>query len=180
MLERLRDFFRTKKIESPLRRQKYLERFFSAPFHQWINENKYYRRAFQVLIESFPSSVLDHFDQDRPIIFVQASGKYSCALSASLKYHIIVVFPDLCQMLKSGAPTRGMAILAHELGHLFYNHSPQRISPLKAQMEADKFAFDLGFGHELQDILLDYPQSHDCQMRIEYLTLLLQQQTGLS
>ena len=74
------------------------------------------------------------------------------------------------QILRSPSIYHGIAILAHELGHIYYQHTEQKIDTLKAQIEADDFAFELGLGEELQEILLDHVHSVDCRVRISKLT----------
>ena len=72
-------------------------------------------------------------------------------------------------MLKSASPRRGVAILMHELGHIYLKHDKSRHNILESQVAADHFAFLHGFGHELQDILLD-DHSIDSKTRVCYLT----------
>jgi hypothetical protein len=80
------------------------------------------------------------------------------------------VFPELIQLLKSASAFHGIAILAHELGHIYHQHTEQKIDTLTAQIEADEFALDLGFGEELQEVLLDHAHSVDCRVRISRIT----------
>ena len=81
--------------------------------------------------------------------FLTANAQYSCSLGLSEKCFVIIVFPDLLRTLKALVPTQGVAILAHELGHVYHQHHRREISPLQAQIEADEFAFQLGLGHDL-------------------------------
>jgi len=155
------------------KKKKFFKQFFSSDFHEWILDNKYYERAFRILVESFNGQVLDFFLNNKSVVFIKANGRLSCALSSLEKYHVVIIFPDLCQIFESASPMRGVAILAHELGHIYYNHSAQTILPLKAQLEADAFTASLGLGSDLQDVLLDYPKSEECRIRAEYMTSLM-------
>ena len=76
----------------------------------------------------------------------------------------------MIKILRSASPDHGLAILAHELGHIYYQHTEFKTETLKAQIEADDFAFELGFGEKLQDVLLDHNESIDCRVRISKLT----------
>jgi hypothetical protein len=148
------------------------ERFFSSPHHQWIASDKHLTRDFSHLIDSFPEDVLDFF-ANQDVKFIRATGKLSCALSLSENTEMVIIFPDLLKLLKSGSPTHGIAVLAHELGHIYHRHQSRAIPTLQAQLEADHFAYSLGFGRELYDILLDYFDSDDCKKRLQYLDSLL-------
>jgi hypothetical protein len=142
--------------------------------HEWIKSDLPLKRSFQTLIDSFSDKTAHFFNESAPLLFVAASGTLACSLNASHEENIIIVFPDLHRMLRSSSPSHGIAVLAHELGHIFYEHSRKKIPPLKAQIQADRFAFELGFAEELRDILLDYPDSEDCRLRLYYLGLLIE------
>ena len=167
-------FSARKEIVPPLtfiqKKEKFRERFFSSAHHSWIEEEKGYKKAFTLLIDCFDQDTLDFFLNAKMVAFIRASGTLSCAITPPRNLHTIIVFPDLCKLLTSASLTSGLAILAHEIGHIVLRHSGSEIDQLKAQIEADAYAVRLGLGHELQDILLDYPQIEDCRVRVSYLT----------
>ncbi|MCH9027313.1 MAG: response regulator, partial [Proteobacteria bacterium] len=66
---------------------------------------------------------------------------------------------ELMKILKSLATNYGLALLSHELGHIIHDHSKKNISVIEAQVEADLFAAKLGFADELENFLLDQPES---------------------
>ena len=72
------------------------------------------------------------------------------------------------QCTKVNLPAR-LAILAHELGHLYHQHSEKSLPVLEAQVEADDFAFKLGLGRELVEVLLQF-NDIDTRTRVSYLT----------
>ncbi len=157
----------TNKETSPLI-ESYLERILTNPHHDWILNMPRYQKIISFLFESMPIHILKAFSKmDKNIAFIKANGQLSCALGSMNEYHVILVFPDLIQSLRSAAPMYGAAILAHELGHLYHNHSKRDITPLEAQFEADLFACQLGLENELLDVLLDHQESREAQLRIK-------------
>ena len=137
--------------------------------HQWIAQDRLIKRAFLLLIDSLHENHLDFFVK-HPTYFIPCQAHLSCAIGRTQNHHLILAFPELIQILKSGSPVHGVAILAHELGHIFYQHTEHKIETLTAQIQADDFAFTLGFGEELQEVLLDHVTSVDCRVRISKLT----------
>ena len=73
-------------------------------------------------------------------------------------------------MLKSAAPQFGLAIIAHEIGHLVHNHTKRNINSLEAQFEADQFVLTLGLENELIATLSEYRHIYGINERIEQLT----------
>ena len=152
-------------------REIYKKQFFSKKHHWWINQDNAYKKVFSLLIDSFNQSLFDYLKkQKKDILFLQASGKLACSVSTASYSHVVLVYPDLTKILKSAFFLRGIAILAHELGHLYHDHGNKNIDPLEAQIEADKFACRLGFAYELQEVLLEHKTSIDCRTRVSYLT----------
>ena len=140
--------------------------------HQWINEDRVTKRSIETLLDSLSSKHIQFFTK-HPTFMIPCQAHLSCAIGRTQNHHLILVFPELIQLLKSASAFHGVAILAHELGHIYHQHTEQKIDTLTAQIEADQFAFDLGFGEELQEVLLDHVNSVDCRVRISRLTSLL-------
>ena len=59
---------------------------------------------------------------------------------------IIFIFSRFIKKLSCVDNGQGLAIFAHEMGHLFYQHPKKGTPELKAQIEADDFAYQLGLG----------------------------------
>ncbi len=146
----------------------FLKEFINSPHHLWILENKYLVRAFTTIIEKLDNVTLQKLiSNDKKLTFIQATGRLSCALSSMENSHIIIIFPDLYKILISANPDRGVAILLHEIAHLALDHSYKIIDPMVAQLEADKFTANLGYGHFLKEILEEFPDNQDCKDRIK-------------
>ena len=128
-------------------------------------------RAIDQLIDCFQIKHLKKFLHKKEIVLVKTNGQYSCALSYPKDIDLILIFPELHKLLRCVTPDLGIAILAHEFGHLYHSHSDQQIPRLKAQIQADHFAYELGYGYDLQEVLLNY-SNLESQTRISYLTSL--------
>lgn len=165
MLELIKNRIIRKKIN----KKSFIENFLNDPNHEWILENKYTKRSIIALLESLTEEHIDFFSK-HPTYFIPCQAHLSCAIGKTQNHHLILVFPELIQLLKSANAPEAMAILAHEMGHIYYQHTEQKTETLKAQIEADYFAFSLGFGEELQEVLLNHASSVDCRVRIAKLT----------
>lgn len=156
-------------------KNEFLRNFFSDPNHQWISSSPKIKKAFDLLLNELKAEHIEFFS-NHPTFFIPCEAKLSCAIGKTKDSHLILVFPELMTLLKSASLYHGIAILAHELGHIFYQHTENKTETLTAQIEADDFAFKLGFGEELQEVLLDYDHSVDCRVRISRLTTKLVEQ----
>ncbi len=148
------------------------KKFFNHPNHLWISENKMVRRSIEILLDSLTDQHIQFFSKHETFL-IPCQAHLSCAIGKTGNQHLILVFPELIQLLKSGSAFHGIAVLAHELGHIFHQHTELKVEILQAQIEADKFAFDLGFGEELEEVLMDHIHSVDCRVRISRLTTYL-------
>lgn len=166
--------FRFKKNKSTkknkvISRSEWIQFILDSPEHQWINENRYIQANFLDFFEALPKATLVKMVKNTPTIFVPSSGRYSCAIDSN-SINVILVFPELMALLKSTAISNFKAILAHELGHVMLNHGKRKIKSLDAQIEADLFAAKLGFVDDLENFLLDMPESIEKRVRLSYLT----------
>ena len=139
----------------------------------WMGEEPPLDRALRIIVGSFNKEARALMGGKERIIFHPSEGILGSAFSSLDRCHVVIVYPDLLRMLKSAASTTAMAILAHELGHIAFDHSKRQIGRLESQVEADYFSFLLGFGEELQNFLLGYGNSVDAKVRIAKLTALL-------
>lgn len=161
-------FFSRKKIHFNSKKE-FLYSFWQSPEHNWIKNNRNMALSLEELFESIPLDILNDLTKRTKLILAQSSGRYGCAVE-SQSVNIIICFPDLIDLLSRYNSKIGQAILAHELGHLYHNHSTKKISPLEAQREADAFAVKLGFGYELSEFLESQVQSIDTRVRLTYIT----------
>lgn len=145
------------------------KKFLADANHQWISEDRVTLRSIEILLNSMNEKQIQFFNK-HPTFMIPCQAHLSCAIGRTQNHHLILVFPELIQLLKSASAFHGVAILAHELGHIYHQHTELKIDTLTAQIEADQFAFELGFGEELQEVLLDHVHSVDCRVRISKLT----------
>lgn len=171
MIDRITSLIRKRKLQASLseRYDDYKKSFYSHPFHEWINNNRYTKATFDELFDLLPVKTRSFLVDSAPIYFLASSGKYSCALSNS-KAHAIIVFPELMSLLKSTMMDHSLAIILHELGHIVADHSNKEIEIVKAQVEADRFAAELGFAKQIEEFLLDQPESVEKRVRLSFLT----------
>lgn len=151
------------------KKEKFIREFLADPNHAWIAEDKTMARGMGELLHSLKDKHVEFFLK-HPTYFIPCQAQLSCAIGRTKNHHLILVFPELRLLLKSASIYHGLSVLAHELGHIYYQHTENRIDTLQAQIEADDFAYELGFGEELQDILLEHVHSIDCRVRISKLT----------
>ena len=165
------DFFKhIKKANCPItKKENFLKSFMNDGNHRWILEDRMLARGVKLLIESLEDKHISFFIQ-HPTYLIPCQAHLSCAIGRTKNHHLILVFPELIQILKSASSVHGVAVLAHELGHIYHQHTENKVETLQAQIEADDFACQLGFGEELQEILLDHVYSVDCRLRISKLT----------
>ncbi|MFZ4714322.1 MAG: hypothetical protein ACOYL6_11435 [Bacteriovoracaceae bacterium] len=141
--------------------------FFSEPLHAWMNESTFVKRAMESFLDSLPKEALN-FMGTHQVLMLKSSGRYALAVQPGS--HVIVIFPELYKLLSSFSFDTALMMMAHELGHILYEHGKKIIDPLMAQVEADRFAIHLGYGHELEIFLLEQPESIEKRTRLTYLT----------
>lgn len=165
------DFLRKKKNQNTLTkniRYKVWVKFKDNPQHQWIFTNPYVKRSFQLFFEKLDPRGLK-FLEEHQVNFVFTPGLYSCVLTKTDESFNIIIFPQLTKLFHSANPEVGVAILAHELGHLLHRHYERQIAPQTAQIEADQYAIDLGLINQLETFLRDFSDHPDCDYRLRNL-----------
>jgi hypothetical protein len=144
--------------------------FLSRDHHQWITQDKTLLRGIQAFLDALtPTDRLSLIKRKRQLLLVPASGRFSCAFNGSEEYEFILIFPDLVDILRSAAPERGVAVLLHEAGHLVRGHSHRSLNAIEAQLEADLFCVNRGYGEYLYDFLLDQEQNREIDLRLRFL-----------
>lgn len=146
----------------------FIQLFLKNHNHQWIANDPAIKKYFLILIDSLKEKHVDFF-LNHQTFFIPCQAHLSCAIGRTKNHHLILVFPELITLLRSASSLHALAILAHELGHIYYGHTENKIDTLQAQIEADHFSFELGFGQELREVLLDHIKNHDCRVRISKL-----------
>lgn len=150
-------------------KEEFKNTFLNDSNHQWVKEDRVLKRSLEILLDSLNEKQIQFFRKHKTYM-IPCQAHLSCAIGKTQNHHLILIFPELIKLLKSASAFHGIAILAHELGHIYHQHTEHKIDTLIAQIEADQFAFDLGFGEELQEVLLDHVHSTDCRIRISRLT----------
>ena len=158
-----------KKLRHFNTRGQFIKWFFDQPQHQWMKQSRYIEIHFIDFFEYIPLKTINKLFADTDIYFVPSNGKYSCNVS-SQNEEVIIIFPELLQLLKAPFDGYAKAILSHELGHIFHQHSRQAIEPMAAQIEADRFAVKLGYGNELAEFLEEQSESLEKRVRLSYVT----------
>ena len=148
------------------------------PHHQWIKNDRTIYRVFRLLADSITLKAESFFKAEK-VLFLVSDGKFSSALSKTNENHVIIIYPELFKLIKSASPLHAVAILAHELGHIFHNHSYRKLGRLEAQLEADSFANSLGLGRELIDIIWEHSNDEEGMTRIQKLQQTLGSQSKL-
>jgi Zn-dependent protease with chaperone function len=171
MLEKLKYFTKAKKSL----KEEFIIQFLSDPNHAWIRTNKNYKKVFIMMLSELKTEHINYF-KNNPTYFIPCNAVLSCAILNQKNKNMILVFKELMTLLESSKYTEGVAIMLHEMGHIYYRHSEKKIDQLDAQIEADDFAFKLGYGEELANVLLEHVHSIDCRVRISKLTTKLIEQ----
>lgn len=131
--------------------------------------HRYVPIHFIDFFETVPLKVINKLFSERDIYFVPSNGKYSCSVS-SHNEEVIIVFPELKQLLSAPFDGYAKAILAHELGHIFCAHSRMAIDPMEAQVQADAFCIELGYGDQLAEFLEEQSETVEKRVRLSYVT----------
>ncbi len=155
------------------RRNELLLSIRQRPQHQWIESFPKILLSIEFIVNAFDHQKLDQFEKElKNIILINGSGSFSITAHAS-DIHYIILQADAIDTLCTNSPTKGAAILAHEIGHILSGHTIDDARTQKGQMEADAFAASLGLGNELQDILLEHKSADELSHRINHLTIIL-------
>jgi hypothetical protein len=164
----LQNFFKRERFKN---HEDFFFEFFNNIQHQWIVEDRYIKANFEEFFSIVPLRTLNKLYGNSDIWFIPSSGRFSCAIEP-VGCSVVMIFPEFIQMLRSFSSINAKAILAHELGHIFNNHSHRSIDALEAQVEADKFAVELGLSNEIEAFLQSMPESMEKRVRLSYLTSL--------
>jgi Zn-dependent protease with chaperone function len=127
--------------------------FLRQPEHAWILRDEPFRNGLIELLCGFPLADLRHLLEKERLLILYCNRRMSCALYPYEGRSVILVFPELRRLMSSARYLEAHAVLAHELGHVFHRHAKVKISPLQAQLEADRYAWERGFGEELISVL---------------------------
>lgn len=157
-----------KKLRHFNNRKEFMKFFFSIDEHQWMNQSRYIKAHFEDFFEYVPMRIINKLFSEQDVFFVPSSGRFSCSVESHKK--VIIVFPELMQLLKAPFDGYAKAIIAHELGHVYHAHSSKLTDPMESQVEADALAIELGFVNQLVEFLEEQPESLEKRLRLTYCT----------
>ncbi len=137
--------------------------FLNRSEHTWFLESPQITDVFNRLY-----SVTENHENVRQFlnqtIFTPSNGQYASAVKANV--NLIIIYPELIYLMKSGKENQAIGILFHEIGHLILDHQGRGISNDLAQIEADLFSLELGYGEFLLSFLNEQRKSDQIEKRI--------------
>jgi Peptidase family M48 len=142
--------------------------FFEHELNTWILRPSNLLPSLHILFDSMDDEVISFF-MGKELAMVTCQGIWAATVHPQNNLFLIIVFPNLLDLINSTKYRLGIAVLAHEMGHIFMEHSKRALSPMEEQFEADLFGARLGFGKELINFLSLYPDSNECKKRKERL-----------
>ena len=137
--------------------------------HRWIRSEGYVNAHFTDFLERLPLRTLEEVFIKKMTLFVRSSGKFACSVTP-LQQNVVIVFPELYTLLSKTYDGWAKAVLAHEIGHIILNHTENHEDPMEAQVDADKFACDMGYLEELESFLHEQPESVEKRVRLSFIT----------
>ena len=158
-----------KKLNHFNSKEQFLDWFFKHPEHRWIQEEKFTQSNLLDFFESFPLKAINKIYETQDVLLCASSGRFACSVQGGGKA-VILVFPELKRLLNAPFDGWAKAVLAHEFGHLYHQHGSRFVEPLEAQVEADRFAIELGYLRPLAEFLEEQPESIEKRTRLAYLT----------
>lgn len=170
MINKVKNWVRTRNFELRDWQNALRSDWLGNPHHYWIREDRYIKASIEDFIEVLPLKVLK-FLVANEVTLVLSNGRYGLSLK-NQERGVILVFPELKKMLMSPLPTDAFVVLAHEIGHLYYGHHEVAIDALEAQVEADRFAVEIGLAEDLESFLIALPESTEKRVRLSSLTVL--------
>ena len=156
--------FRRRKDASAL-----IAEFLKAPEHGWIRNDPQLLRRMAGFFCRIPEPDLALALEEKRLLMLYCNQRMSAAFQHFQGREIILVFPELRRLLLSAEYLQAYAILAHELGHILADHVSAEVEPLKAQLEADQYAIDLGLKSELAAVLRCEEPTKEVQNRLKVL-----------
>ena len=160
MIRILNRFKRSDKTQSFLHRQE----------HSWFFESIRVAETFNQLYQSTNNhrNVREFLTKT---VFTVSNGQYASAVKADV--NLIIIYPELTYLMKNGKMNEAIGILFHEIGHLILKHQERGLSNDQAQIEADLFSLELGYGNHLLEFLKNQRETEQIEKRIHALRKVL-------
>lgn len=169
MMNLLHKFLSKDHSDKSLIRKNFNHYFFNLPEHQWIHTDGV-KKHFENLFARVPAKLLETLMQKYPISFIKSQDVLEARNPGAVVTNTIVVFPEFHKLLQTNKGS-AVAWLAHELAFVIYELESERVEPLMAEVEADKFVCDLGLTFELEELLLMLDETIEKRLRLTYLTI---------
>lgn len=156
-------------IKKELTKKELVDYVFSLEEHHWIRENQYVHAHFKDFFDRMPRRVMNKvFIEDRTIL-VRSSGRFACSVSNAYQ-SVIIIFPEVYTLLTKTYDGWAKAVLAHELGHVYLDHTENMEDPMEAQVDADNFACEMGYLEELESFLHEQRDSVEKRVRLTFVS----------
>jgi hypothetical protein len=149
-------------------KDQFIREFFEYEINTWILKLPMVLISFKTLFYALDESSIKIL-KGKKIFTLTSQGLWASTVNPQKDIYLIIIFPNLLKLLNSKNYLQGVAVLAHELGHILLEHYKGELSPIEEQFEADDFAAKVGFKKELVEFLSLYPNSKECKLRIKIL-----------
>lgn len=147
------------------------EKIFNLNYDYWIYKNEKIFNHFGQLwqqLKNLPDPFLQEKIKNTKVEFMFSRGSFSCTISTTGIHPIIIIFPDLYNLLLDQTIEKNrlaLAILAHELGHIYSLNKN-----IENEQLADLFVLKLGYKKELLNLLSSLKELYpNCKQRYEFL-----------
>ena len=137
--------------------------------HKWMSINPYVKVHITDFLERLPQRVLQTVFYEKMTLLTPSSGRFACSVS-SHHQNVIIIFPEVHNLLTKTYDGWAKAVLAHEVGHVYLDHSKISEDPMETQVDADNFACDMGYLEELESFLHEQPESVEKRVRLSFIT----------
>ncbi len=168
MLKGLRSRFIKRNISREQLLKRFQVKFYNDTHNKWIVKDRYIKRNLDYLFSILPDDFYRFFLSKKRLCLVSSRGRYASAIIPPANTAIVMIYPELKNILHSVLADRGLAVIAHEFAHIILGHDKRDIDWLEAQVEADKFVMNIGLSAELQSILDDEAPTIENRVRMSY------------
>ncbi len=157
-------------IKKEVSKQELVEFIMGQEEHSWMLNNRYVQAHLLDFFERLPKKILQEVFIDKMTLMVRSNGRYACSVG-KLQQNIVIIFPEVYERMTKAHDGWSKAILAHEVGHIHLNHSESvDDDELEKQVDADRFACDMGYLEELEAFLHEQVDSVEVRVRLSFIT----------